>query len=159
MTMEHPKHMVVVGCLARNEKGEVLLIRHYKRGWEIPQGRVEEGENLMEALHREVREETGVEVAPGPLVAVWSKLSPPAALIFTFLVDYEGGDLRCSDESPEVGWFSADEALSLVSLPVNRDRLRSLLDFSGEIVYRSYSSSPYRVESEAMWGGRAAPEK
>jgi 8-oxo-dGTP diphosphatase len=144
--------MVVTGCLVRNAEGEVLLIRHYKRGWEIPQGRVEEGESLMEALHREVREETGVEVAAGPLVAVWSKLSPPAAVIFTFLADYAGGELRCSEESPEVGWFSADEALSMVSLPVNLDRLRTLLDFSGRVVYRSYRSNPYRVESEAVWG-------
>jgi 8-oxo-dGTP diphosphatase len=159
MNVDYPKHMVVVNCLTRNHNGDVLLIRHYKRGWEIPQGRVEEGESLMEALHREVREETGVEVTPGPLVAVWSKLTPPVAVIFSFLADYAGGDLRSSEESPEVGWFSADEALSMVSLPVNLDRLRSLLGFSGRIVYRSYTYNPYRVESEAIWGETASLEK
>lgn len=155
MTMDPPKHMVVVGCLVRNDKGKVLLIRHYKRGWEVPQGRVEEGEDLIAALHREVREETGVEVKPGPLACVWSKLSTPSAVIFTFLADYAGGDLQTSDESPDVGWFSADEALAMVSHPVNRDRLQNLIEFSGTVLYRSYSSDPYTIESETVLGKKA----
>jgi 8-oxo-dGTP diphosphatase len=143
--MENPRHTVVVGCLVQNEAGEVLLIRHRKRGWEIPQGRVEEGESLLAGLHREVREETGVEIEPGALAAVWSKLSPPAAIIFTFLASYKGGELQESDESPELGWFSANEALALVSHPVNRDRLLTLLNHSGTVVFRSYTANPYRV--------------
>ena len=143
--MENPCHTVVVGCLVQNDGGEVLLIRHRKRGWEIPQGRVEEGESLLAALRREVREETGVEVEPGALAAVWSKISPPAAIIFTFLARYAGGDLQESDESPELGWFSADQALALVSHPVNRDRLQTLLSYSGAVVFRSYSANPYQV--------------
>jgi 8-oxo-dGTP diphosphatase len=143
--MENPRHTAVVGCLVQNEGGEVLLIRHRKRGWEIPQGRVEEGESLLAALHREVREETGVEVEPGALAAVWSKLSPPAAIIFTFLARYKGGDLQESDESPELGWFSTNEALALVSHPVNRDRLLTLLNYSGAVVFRSYTANPYQV--------------
>lgn len=148
--MENPRHIVVVSCLVRNAEGKVLLIRHYKRGWEVPQGRVEEGEEIIAALHREVREETGVEVEPGPLTCVWSKLSPPSALIFTFLADYAGGELTTSEESPEIGWFDADEALAMVPHPVNRDRLRALMEFSGSAVYRSYTSDPYAVKSETI---------
>ena len=44
--MDNPRHIVVVGCLIRNGNDEVLLVRHHKRGWEMPQGRVEEGEGL-----------------------------------------------------------------------------------------------------------------
>jgi 8-oxo-dGTP diphosphatase len=150
--MENPRHIVVVSCLVRNGEGKVLLIRHYKRGWEVPQGRVEEGEGLIAALHREVMEETGVEVEPGPLACIWSKLSSPSAIIFTFLADYTGGELQTSEESPEIGWFDADEALAMVSHPVNRDRLRALIEFSGTFVYRSYSSNPYSVESETILG-------
>ncbi|HTY20057.1 MAG TPA: NUDIX hydrolase [Geobacteraceae bacterium] len=148
--MDTPMHMVVVCCLVRNDSGEVLMIRHFKRGWELPQGRVEEGETLMEALQREVREETGVEVVPGPLARVWSKLSSPSAVIFGFLADYAGGELRTSEESPEIGWFADGEAIAMVSHPVNRDRLRAMLDFTGTPIYGAYSSSPYRMEFETI---------
>lgn len=150
--MENPKHIVVVGCLVRNEGGKILLIRHHRRGWEIPQGRVEEGESLIAALHREVREETGVAVELGPLAAVWSKLSPPPALIFTFLARYTGGDLTTSEETPELGWFSSDEALQMITHPVNHDRLKTLLNFSGTTVYRAYTPNPYQVQAEALLG-------
>jgi 8-oxo-dGTP diphosphatase len=152
--MDNPRHIVVVGCLIRNAIDEVLLVRHHRRGWEIPQGRVEEGEGLLTALHREVLEETGVEVEAGPLAAVWSKTSAPAALVFTFLARYRSGALRPNEECPELGWFAAPESLARVSHPVNRDRLETLLGFSGQTVYRAYTAHPYRVEEEAVLAGK-----
>lgn len=143
--MENPKHIIVVSCLVRDDEGRVLLVRHRKRGWELPQGRVEEGESLMDALNREVLEETGAEVEPGPLAAVWSKLSPPTAVIFTFLARYRRGELQPSEETPDLGWFAAGEAPALVSHPVNRDRLLALLEYSGAVVFRAYATSPYRI--------------
>jgi len=143
-----PQHSVVVGCLVRNRDNAILLIRHHKRGWEIPQGRVEEGEDLIAALQREVREEAGVEIEPGPLGAVWSLVSRPPAIIFTFLGRYLSGDLLPGGDSQEAGWFSEAEALALVSGSVMRGRLTALLDFKGATVYRSYSTRPYQVLME-----------
>src|SRR5689334_21585423 len=111
----NPRHTTVVGCLVRNDADQVLLIKHVKRGWEIPQGRVEEGETLLDALRREVREEEGVEIEPGPLAVVWSMLSPPSAVIFTFLGSYAGRELASSDDSVAVRWFSEEEALEQVT--------------------------------------------
>ncbi len=150
--MEHPKHIIVVGGLIRNDAGDILLIHHYKRGWEIPQGRVEEGEELMEAFHREVLEETGVEVAPLSLAAIASKVSPPSAVIFSFIARYAGGELRTSDESLEVKWVSETEALALVTHPVNRNRLETLLTAGEQTLFRSYSTSPFTVLSETSMG-------
>ncbi|MDO9081262.1 MAG: AAA family ATPase [Desulfuromonadales bacterium] len=143
---------VVVGCLVRNASNEVLLIRHYKRGWEIPQGRVERGENLMDALHREVREETGVEIEPGPLVAVWSMLSPPTAQIFTFLGRYLSGELAPTGDSVEAIWLTEAEALAKVESPVMNDRLKTLLEYQGRAVYRAYTTRPYQVQMERVLG-------
>ena len=52
-----------VWVLVRNQKGEVLLVRHtYSPGWLLPGGGVERGEVTHEAAVREVLEETGVRV-------------------------------------------------------------------------------------------------
>ncbi|MEI6704725.1 MAG: NUDIX hydrolase, partial [Deltaproteobacteria bacterium] len=130
-----PLHSVVVGCLVRNTNNDLLLIRHHKRGWEIPQGRVEEGENLIDAVCREVREEAGVEIEPGPLGAVWSMISQSPAIIFTFLGLYRSGDLLTSGDSEEAGWFSEVEAIEKVTSSVMRERLKALLNFNGSVVY------------------------
>jgi 8-oxo-dGTP diphosphatase len=148
--MDSPRHIVVVGALVRNAQGAILLIRSPKRGWEIPQGRVEEGESLTAAIHREIREETGVEVSLGPLAALYSKLSPPPALVFNFLASYRSGDLRPSEESPELDWYATEAALKMVSHPVNLHRLNTLLTFSGKMVYRTYTLNPFEVREEAM---------
>ena len=61
-----------VGGLAYDDEGRLLLIqRGHEPGrglWSVPGGRVEPGEDDAAALVREMREETGLEVAPGPLV-------------------------------------------------------------------------------------------
>jgi 8-oxo-dGTP diphosphatase len=148
----NPRHTTVVGCLVRNDANQVLLIKHYKRGWEIPQGRVEEGENLLDALRREVREEAGVEIEPGPLAAVWSMLTPPSAVIFTFLGRYAGGEVHCSDDSVDACWYSESEAVELVTSSVMRDRLQVLLKYDNTPLYRAYTTRPYQVQLEAPLG-------
>lgn len=150
--MQQPKHLVVAGCLVKNPAGELLLIRHHRRGWELPQGRVEEGESLTAAVCREVREETGVEIELGALAAVYSKLTPPSALIFNFLGTYRCGELTPSDESPELGWFSAEQALVKVIHPVNRERLTTLLQFSGQVLYRAYILGPFELTEQTTLG-------
>lgn len=162
MSGNHLLQGVVVGCLVRNANGEVLLIRHHTRGWEIPQGRVEEGEDLVHALHREVREETGVEIEMGPLAAVWSKLSPPPALIFTFLGRYASGALAPTGDSVEAVWVTETEARGKVENPVMKDRLTALLEYHGDPVYRAYTTRPYHLQVERELDGwppdRALPE-
>lgn len=150
--MQQPKHLVVAGCLVKNQAGELLLIRHHRRGWELPQGRVEEGESLTTAVCREVREETGVEIELGALAAVYSKLTLPSAIIFNFLGSYRSGELTPSDESPELGWFNAEQALARVTHPVNRERLATLLQFSGQILYRAYTVGPFELTEQTSLG-------
>lgn len=143
-----PRHTVVVGCLVRNASDEILLIRHRKRGWEIPQGRVEECENLVDAVRREVAEEAGVEVEIGPLAAVWSMVAPTSALIFAFLGRYLSGELNPTDDSEAAAWVPESEALAVVTSPVMRERLAVLLNHDGSVSYRAYSLKPYQLHLE-----------
>ncbi|PLX89984.1 MAG: NUDIX hydrolase [Desulfuromonas sp.] len=143
----HPRHILVVSCLIRNDQQQILLVRHHKRGWELPQGRVEEGETLPAALYREIREETGVTICAEKLVTIWSKLSTPAAKIFCFKASYADGHLTPSEETPEVAWHTETDAISTITHPVNRDRVLSLLEAETTLRFRSYSTHPYRVYS------------
>lgn len=154
MSKSGPVHTVVVGCLIRNDSNEVLLIRHHKRGWEIPQGRVEEGEDLVTALQREVLEEAGVEVEVGPLAAVWSMTSLPPAVIFTFLGRYRSGELSGSGDSAEACWFTEGEAIEKVTGTVMHERLKALLSYDGSTIYRSYTTRPYQLQKEIDFGQR-----
>lgn len=58
------------GGLVRNEEGELLLI--FRRGkWDLPKGKLDEGETIEACAIREVEEETGVKhLALGELISV-----------------------------------------------------------------------------------------
>ncbi|MEJ2469707.1 MAG: NUDIX hydrolase [Desulfuromonadales bacterium] len=142
--MCHPRHILVVSCLVQRPDNTLLAVRHRRRGWELPQGRVEEGEALLTALHREVREETGVRLSSPKIAAVWSKLSEPVALIHGFVADYATGLLTPSVETPEVAWLTVDEARQRFTHPVNRDRLNDLLAFRDTVLFSAYQTGPYR---------------
>ncbi|WP_283138632.1 NUDIX domain-containing protein [Rhizohabitans arisaemae] len=59
-------------------EGDAILLLNQDTGtgrsWSLPGGKVEPGETLAEALVRELREETGVEVRPGRLLYVCDHL-------------------------------------------------------------------------------------
>lgn len=143
--MVNPKHIVAVSGLISHPNGEVLLIRSPRRCWEFPGGQVEEGENLIEALQREIQEEAGVTTSVGALVGVYSNVKAPTKLMFGFLGDYVCGELRTSDESLETEWVARDSVLQRISNPAIYDRMKDMLDFSGRVIYRVYTNNPYQV--------------
>ena len=143
--MTHPQHIVAVSGLIRHPDGKILLIRSPRRGWEFPGGQVEEGENLIEALQREIQEEAGVTASIGELVGVYSNIKSPTKLMFGFLGDHIRGELTTSNESLETEWVARGSALQRVSHPAIYDRMKDMLDFSGRIVYRVYTNDPYQI--------------
>lgn len=55
------------GCVVRDDEGNMLLICRNGR-WDLPKGKVESGETLLQAALRETLEETGVKVGSGQWV-------------------------------------------------------------------------------------------
>ncbi|WP_033437139.1 NUDIX domain-containing protein [Saccharothrix sp. NRRL B-16314] len=79
------------GALFLDARGRVLVVEPtYKDHWEIPGGAVEPGETPREACAREVREELGLAVEPGPLLVVdWAPWDGRDLVRFIF----DGGSL------------------------------------------------------------------
>lgn len=145
--MSIPKHIVAVAGLVTGPEGRILMIRSPRRDWEFPGGQVEEGEDLITALQREVREETGVTVSIGPLVGVYSNVKSHIVML-DFLCEPTGGQLTVSAESLQVEWVPRDEALSRIIRPVIRDRMRDMLEFDGRVIYRAYTFNTDLIRTE-----------
>lgn len=151
--MELPKHIVAVEGLISNRKGMVLLVHNPDRGWQFPGGKVELGEDLITALKREVQEETGIVVSLGQLAGVYTNTRQqnanlPPMLLLVFLGKKIAGGPKTCEEVLDVGWFSRSAVLNMISHPAIHDRVKDMLCFSGKVVYRVYSTDPYKVHRE-----------
>lgn len=145
MTVKHPKHVVGAFGLIQNAANEVLMIENPLRGWELPGGRVEEGEDLLKALEREVLEETGVTAEISRLGGIYSRTNPPYMVLMGFTGRYLSGELIPSEESLVVEWVAPQHVIARISHLAIRDRVQDLLADNERLVYRSYSTDPYRI--------------
>src|ERR1700739_4781186 len=105
----------VIGCVGgviKDERGRLLLIkRGHEPGaglWSLPGGRIEPGETDAQALVREMREETGLTVKPGPLLG---RVQRPAAGgkvldIRDYAGTITGGTLRAGDDAADARWVA-----------------------------------------------------
>ena len=142
--------IIGVSAVVRDGAGRILLIKTAQAGWELPGGRVEQGEDFLTALTREVREETGCEIDVGRLTGVTSHTEVPHITIFTFLCRHIAGDPYPGDDSLDAGWFAADTAVGFITHPVEQVRLTDALGEGQGIIYRAYR----RLPSEAPQGAR-----
>jgi ADP-ribose pyrophosphatase YjhB (NUDIX family) len=90
--------------------GRVLLVRRDDaRTWAPPGGTLDPGELPTEAVVREMAEETGLEVMPARLTALYyARFYGLAYLVFGFRCLQKGGELRPSQETPRLGYFEPD---------------------------------------------------
>ena len=122
----NPTHLVSVAGLVTNDNGQIHLVKSPWRGWEYPGGLIEPGETFREALHREVREEAGVEIEITGFVGICKNVERNIVNI-DFTAKYLSGELRPSEESTEVIWANPEEAFRLIQFPLTRKRLENML--------------------------------
>jgi ADP-ribose pyrophosphatase YjhB (NUDIX family) len=101
-----------------DDHGRILLTRRawepYAGMWDLPGGFLGEGEHPLDALRRELREETGLEVEPTEWFGAFMTRygDEPGArhvLNLVWKVRVSGGEAQAADDVAELGWFARDE--------------------------------------------------
>ncbi len=113
--------LVTVGALLVGPSERVLLVRTHKWGgrWGVPGGKVDLGETLLAAVHREVREETGLTLgavawAPTQEAVDHPQFHRPAHFVLlNFVARAHGEDVILNDEAQAYAWATPDEALAM----------------------------------------------
>lgn len=124
---------VGVAVVLRDDTGRLLLARRsgtYAGTWCIPCGYVEWGEDVRDAAVRELKEETGLDVELGDVLAVHSNFHDERQLTvgIWFSGVTIGGHLRPDDDVDAVQWCALDELPGELAFPTDAlivDQLRS----------------------------------
>ena len=106
-TYAPPRAIVSVTAYITNDAGEVLLVRNLHRGdtYEMPGGQVENHESILDAIKREVKEETGIDVSIDGITGIYRNVSSHV-LCVCFRGKAIGGELATQEgETTDVGFF------------------------------------------------------
>jgi ADP-ribose pyrophosphatase YjhB (NUDIX family) len=90
--------------------GKILLLKRseepFKGYWHLVGGHVEDDETLKEALEREFREETNLDIKIGAIIdGRIEKTFDRTKIIVVFDVAFAQGEIRLNSENEEYGWF------------------------------------------------------
>lgn len=124
--------------------GKILIIKrsdkargqHYE--WELPGGRMEFGETVAEALHREVREETGLSITIRQLFRLWQFHKNQDAVVIgaTFWCSpQDDTPLRLSEEHTEARWVEPEEITTFKTYPGVREELLAFPGWNGKTLW------------------------
>ncbi|GGG12694.1 putative MutT/NUDIX-like protein [Paenibacillus albidus] len=112
--MAFPTHIVSAGGIVEDGNGNILLVKAHDDGWVYPGGITEVGENLIDGVIREIKEESGIDATVSHLISVVSNTAihkwydgvtdVPTKVMFDFVCKAVGGELATSDETSECRW-------------------------------------------------------
>jgi ADP-ribose pyrophosphatase YjhB (NUDIX family) len=124
----------IVGTSAAifDAQGRILCVRQNTgiRKWTLPGGHVQRGESPIEAVIREVREETGYRVTVGELIGVYATPASNRLILHFHAAVVGRGRWRPTREIGDLGFFGRDD----LPLPMYARTITRIVDaFEGQI--------------------------
>jgi 8-oxo-dGTP diphosphatase len=131
---------VAVGAIIFKDE-RILLVKRAKppaKGmWAIPGGKIISGESMKEALKREIKEETNLDINIGEVVYVFDVMEYDEDkqlsfhyVIIDFECTYKDGILKAGDDALDASWVAENE-LDGLNLNINtRDMLKQKFNFA-----------------------------
>ncbi len=125
-----------VGVFIINIKGELLLLKSYKwpDKYVVPGGHVELGESLNDAVKREAKEETGLDVYDLEFICFQEFVYDPSFwkprhfIFFDFACKSDSLDIELNDEAQSHQWVLLEEALNLPIDEYSRKSIEQYLE-------------------------------
>lgn len=147
-----PTHIIAAAGIVINDNDEILLVKNNRAGWVFPGGQVEVGENVIDAVKREVMEETGVEIDVGEVFCISSNTCKypgyngvkevPTKLMLDFICRAKSGTPRPSDENSESAFVPRDKAPQMITAPAIVERFKAFTEYAGRPTYLEYVTKP-----------------
>ena len=134
MTKQEFPHPTV-GALIFNPAGKMLLVRSHKfhDKYVVPGGHIEVGEKMTEALIREAKEETGLDVYDPQFIffqefiqdeSFWQKMH---FIFFDFASKTDSSEVTLNNEAQSYVWVTMEEALALPIDSYTGNAIRELM--------------------------------
>jgi 8-oxo-dGTP diphosphatase len=136
-----PKVVLVNRAVVLNKDGTILIMKraandsYMPNKWELPGGKLDIGQDISNALEREVLEETGLVVIPTDKIAYWhseimssGKYKGLPYVVLVGVTKSVGGKVSISPEHQDYQWVKVNEALKYNLVPETRSAISVLSD-------------------------------